>query len=80
MIDKQFEKEEFKKSVKEKANDAPDWAKRQRYDPNKSADRNARMCLIRNMGRGTIRLDQTQNIAKLKSGYSATKAISDGVI
>lgn len=38
------------------------------------------MCLIRNMGRGTIRLDQTQNIAKLKSGYSAIKAISDGVI
>lgn len=38
------------------------------------------MCSIRNMGRRTIRLDQTQNIAKLKSGYSATKAISDGVI
>ncbi len=38
------------------------------------------MCLIRNIGKGTIRLDQTQNIAKLKSGYSATKAISDGVI
>ena len=38
------------------------------------------MCLIRNMRKGTIRLDQTQNIAKLKSGYSATKAISDGVI
>lgn len=69
-----------KKSGKEKANDAPDWAKRQRYDPNKSADRNARDMLDKKYGRGTIRLDQTQNIAKLKSGYSATKAISDGVI
>ena len=38
------------------------------------------MRLIRNIGRETIRPDQTQNIAKLKSGCSATKAISDGVI
>lgn len=27
-----------------------------------------------------LQVDQTQSIAKLKSGYSATKAISDGVI
>lgn len=49
---KEKKKKESKKSGKEKADDAPSWAKRESYDPKKTASENARNVLDKKYGRG----------------------------
>jgi RHS repeat-associated protein len=66
-------KKTAKKSGKEKANDAPDWAKRQRYDPNKSADRNARDVLDKKYGKGNYKTGPNSEHSKIKKWLQRDK-------
>lgn len=63
----------LQKSGKEKANDAPNWAKRQRYDPNKSADRNARDVLDKKYGKGNYKTGPNSEYSKIKKWLQRDK-------
>ena len=66
-------KKTAKKSGKEKASDAPDWAKREKYNPKKSADRNARDVLDKKYGKGNYKTGPNSEYSKIKKWLQRSK-------
>ena len=66
-------KKNAKKSGKEKASDAPDWAKREKYNPKKSADRNARDVLDKKYGKGNYKTGPNSEYSKIKKWLQRSK-------
>ena len=66
-------KKTAKKSGKEKESDAPDWAKREKYNPKKSADRNARDVLDKKYGKGNYKTGPNSEYSKIKKWLQRSK-------
>ena len=66
-------KKTAKKSGKEKASNAPDWAKRQKYDKNKSADSEAGRVLDEKYGKGKWRKGADSEFSKIKKWLQRDK-------
>lgn len=66
-------KKTAKKSGKAKADDAPDWAKRQKYNPKKSADKNARDVLDKKYGKGRYKTGPGSEFSKIKKWLQRSK-------
>ena len=66
-------KKTAKKSGKEKASNAPDWAKRQKYDKNKSADSEAGRVLDEKYGKGKLRKGADSEFSKIKKWLQRDK-------
>lgn len=62
-----------RKSGKEKASDAPDWAKREKYDSSKSADQNARRVLDKKYGSGKWREGPKSEYSQIKKWLQRSK-------
>lgn len=67
-------KKTAKKSGKEKASDAPDWAKREKYNSKKSADRNARDVLDKKYGKGNYKTGPNSEYSKIKKWLQRSKS------
>ena len=70
---KPAKKKTAKKSGKEKASNAPDWAKRQKYDKNKSADSEAGRVLDEKYGKGKWRKGADSEFSKIKKWLQRDK-------
>lgn len=70
---KPAKKKTSKKSGKEKASDAPDWAKRQKYNPNQSADKNAREVLDQKYGKGNYKTGPGSEFSEIKKWLQRSK-------
>ena len=63
---KKKKKKQSKKSGKEGATDAPDWAKRRKYDKGKTAVQNAEDALNEKYGKGNWKKGANSEFSKIK--------------
>ncbi|MPM62379.1 hypothetical protein SDC9_109250 [bioreactor metagenome] len=66
-------KKQAKKSGKEKASDAPNWAKQKKYNPNKSASENARKALDDKYGKGKWKDGPGSEFSQIKKWLQRSK-------
>ena len=66
-------KKKSKQSGKKKASNAPDWAKHAKYNPDKSADWNARNVLNQKYGKGNWSDKTNTEYSKIKKWLQRSK-------
>lgn len=66
-------KKETKKTGKESANDAPSWAKKESYNPKKTADQNAADVLNKKYGKGNWKKGANSEFSKIKKWLQRSK-------